>query len=77
MRESTLVLFLKFDKKISPFKASRDFFYVKLSKNREVDVAINKMTTMMEPLMIVVMAVVVGFVVIAMLMPMFDMLKTV
>jgi len=34
LRESTLVLFLKFDKKISPFKASRDFFYVKLSKNR-------------------------------------------
>jgi type IV pilus assembly protein PilC len=31
----------------------------------------------MEPMMIVVMGVIVGFIVISMMMPMFDMLKTV
>jgi type IV pilus assembly protein PilC len=45
--------------------------------DEEVETAINKMTTMLEPLMIVIMAVIVGFVVIAMILPMFDMLKTV
>ncbi len=45
--------------------------------DEEVDVAINKMTTILEPLMIVIMAVIVGFVVIAMILPMFDMLKTI
>lgn len=45
--------------------------------DEEVDTAITKMTTMLEPLMIVIMAVIVGFVVIAMILPMFDMLKTV
>jgi type IV pilus assembly protein PilC len=35
------------------------------------------MTTMLEPIMIVIMAVVVGFVVIAMMLPMFDMVQTV
>jgi type IV pilus assembly protein PilC len=35
------------------------------------------MTTMLEPIMIVIMAVVVGFVVIAMMLPMFDMFQTV
>ena len=45
--------------------------------DEEVEVAIDKLTTMLEPLMIVIMAVVVGFVVIAMILPMFDMLKTV
>src|SRR6056297_1901803 len=45
--------------------------------DEEVDAAINRMTTMLEPIMIVVMAVIVGFVVIAMLLPMFDMVNTV
>jgi len=45
--------------------------------DEEVDAAIDKMTTMLEPIMIVIMAVVVGFVVIAMLLPMFDMVNTV
>jgi len=45
--------------------------------DEEVDAAINRMTTMLEPIMIVIMAVVVGFIVIAMLLPMFDMVKTV
>src|SRR6056297_1294522 len=45
--------------------------------DEEVDFAINRMTTMLEPLMIVIMAVIVGFVVIAMMLPMFDMVNTV
>lgn len=45
--------------------------------DEEVETAINRMTTMLEPIMIVVMAVVVGFIVISMLLPMFDMVKTV
>jgi type IV pilus assembly protein PilC len=45
--------------------------------DEEVETAINKMTTMLEPIMIVIMAVVVGFVVIAMMLPMFDMVQTV
>jgi len=45
--------------------------------DEEVEVAIQKMTTMLEPLMIVVMALVIGFIVIAMILPMFDMMNTV
>lgn len=45
--------------------------------DEELDAAISKMISMLEPLMIIVMAVVVGFIVISMLLPMFDMLKTV
>jgi len=45
--------------------------------DEEVDTAINRMTTMLEPIMIVIMAVIVGFVVIAMMLPMFDMVNTV
>ena len=43
----------------------------------EVEVAIQKMTTMLEPLMIVVMALVIGFIVISMMLPMFDMMNTI
>jgi len=43
----------------------------------EVDVALQKMVTMFEPLMIVVMGVIIGFIVIAMMLPMFDMMNTV
>ncbi|NJD01357.1 MAG: type II secretion system F family protein, partial [Ruminiclostridium sp.] len=45
--------------------------------DEEVDVAMQRMVGMMEPLMIVVMAGIVGFIVISMALPMFDMLKTV
>jgi type IV pilus assembly protein PilC len=45
--------------------------------DEELEAAIQKMTSLIEPLMIVFMAVVVGFIVIAMMMPMFDMVKTV
>lgn len=43
----------------------------------EVEVALQRMTSLMEPVMLVVMAVVVGFIVIAMAMPMFDMVNTI
>ena len=45
--------------------------------DEEVDTAVTRMTTMLEPLMIVFMAIIIGFIVIAMVMPMFDMVKTV
>lgn len=43
----------------------------------EVEVALQKITALMEPLMLVVMAIVVGFIVIAMALPMFDMVNTI
>ncbi|MBM7613980.1 type II secretion system F family protein [Alkaliphilus hydrothermalis] len=43
----------------------------------ETETALQKMTTLLEPLMIVVMALVIGFIVVSMILPMFDMLKTV
>lgn len=43
----------------------------------EVEVALQRMTSLMEPVMLVVMAVIVGFIVIAMAMPMFDMVNTI
>lgn len=48
-----------------------DFF------DEEVDAAVTRLTTMIEPMMIVFMAVIIGFVIIAMIVPMFDMVKTV
>ncbi|MDR7856122.1 type II secretion system F family protein [Tissierella sp.] len=45
--------------------------------DEEVDVALQKMTSLMEPLMLVVMAAVIGFIVIAMALPMFDMVSTI
>ena len=41
--------------------------------DEELEAAMQKLTTMIEPLMIVVMAVMIGFIVIAMILPMFDM----
>ena len=43
----------------------------------EVEVSLQKMTTALEPILIVVMALIIGFIVIAMAMPMFDMVNTV
>lgn len=43
----------------------------------EVDQALQRMTTMFEPIMIVFMAAVIGFIVVSMMLPMFDMANTV
>lgn len=45
--------------------------------DEEVDAATERLTTVLEPLMIVVMAVVIGGIVIAMILPMFDMMQLV
>ena len=45
--------------------------------DEELDTALTRMVALMEPLMIVFMAVVVGGIAVAMVMPMFDMIKTV
>lgn len=45
--------------------------------DEEVETAINRVTAMLEPLMIVFMAIIIGFIVLAMVIPMFDMVKTV
>ncbi len=45
--------------------------------DEEVDTAVQRLTTMLEPIMIVFMAIIIGFIVIAMVTPMFDMVKTV
>ncbi|MCC5911471.1 MAG: type II secretion system F family protein [Clostridiaceae bacterium] len=45
--------------------------------DEEVEIAIQKMTTLIEPIMIVVMALLIGFIVISMVLPMFDMMNTV
>ncbi len=45
--------------------------------DEEVETALNKMTALMEPVMLVAMAIVIGFIVIAMAMPMFDMVNTI
>jgi type IV pilus assembly protein PilC len=45
--------------------------------DEELEAGLKRLTTMIEPLMIIVMGVVIGFIVIAMMMPMFDMSKTV
>lgn len=44
--------------------------------DEEVENSMEKMTTMLEPILIVLMAIIVGFIVIAMAMPMFDMVNT-
>lgn len=45
--------------------------------DEEVEMALQKMTTLIEPVLIIGMAIVVGFIVIAMAMPMFDMVNTI
>ena len=46
-------------------------------QDEEVETAIHRLTTLLEPLMIVVMAFVIGFIVLSMVLPMFEMVKTV
>jgi type IV pilus assembly protein PilC len=48
-----------------------DFF------DEEVETALARLVTMFEPLMILFMAFIVGFIVIAMALPMFDMFQTI
>ena len=50
---------------------SADFY------DRELEDAIDRLLKLLEPLLILVMAVVIGFIVIAMLLPMFDMIQTI
>lgn len=50
---------------------SADFY------DEEVETSLQKMTELMQPLMVVVMALIVGFIVIAIALPMFDMVNTV
>lgn len=45
--------------------------------DEEVDTAVNKLTTVVEPIMLVIMAVIVGFIVVGMVLPMFDMFNVV
>lgn len=45
--------------------------------DEEVDTAVQRLTTMLEPIMIVFMAIIIGFIVIAMVTPMFDMVQSV
>ena len=45
--------------------------------DEEVEAALTKLTTLLEPLLIVFMAVIIGFIVIAMYLPMFDMFQTI
>nr|WP_276576018.1 type II secretion system F family protein [Oceanirhabdus seepicola] len=45
--------------------------------DEEVEEAVKKMTSMMEPLLIIVMAVVIGFIVLSIMLPMFDMANAV
>jgi type IV pilus assembly protein PilC len=46
-------------------------------QDEEIETAIQRLTTLLEPLMIVVMALVIGFIVLSMVLPMFEMVKTV
>ncbi|NBG87533.1 type II secretion system F family protein [Isachenkonia alkalipeptolytica] len=50
---------------------SADFY------ERELEDAIDRMIRLLEPLMIVVMAIVIGFIVVSMALPMFDMFQTI
>lgn len=45
--------------------------------DEEVDTSLTKLTAMIEPMMIIIMALVIGMIVIAMYLPMFDMVNTV
>lgn len=45
--------------------------------DEETESALQKMTTLLEPLMIIIMAIIIGAIVIAMILPMFDMINTI
>ena len=54
---------------------SLDNMLVKIADfyDQEVDTAVKGLTSMLEPIIMIVMGVVIGFIVIAMFMPMFEM----
>ena len=45
--------------------------------DEEVEASLQRLTTLLEPIMIIVMAFIIGFIVIAMAMPIFDMVNTI
>ena len=45
--------------------------------DEEVEMSLQRMTTLIEPILLVGMAIVIGFIVVAMAMPMFDMVNTI
>lgn len=45
--------------------------------DEEVETSLQRMTTLIEPILLVAMAIVIGFIVIAMALPMFDMVNTI
>lgn len=45
--------------------------------DEEVEESLQRLTTLIEPLLIVIMALIIGFIVIAMALPMFDMVETI
>lgn len=45
--------------------------------DEEIETVIQQLTTLIEPVMIVFMAIIIGIIVISMVLPMFDMVKTV
>lgn len=45
--------------------------------DEEVELSLQKMTTLIEPILLIVMALVIGFIVIAMALPMFDLVNTI
>ena len=45
--------------------------------DEEMEVALESLVTMLEPLLIVIMGVVIGTIVVAMYLPMFDIIQTV
>lgn len=45
--------------------------------DEEVETSLQKMTTLLEPILIILMAVIIGFIVISMAMPMFDVINTI
>jgi type IV pilus assembly protein PilC len=45
--------------------------------DEEVETSLQKMTTLLEPILIIFMALIIGFIVIAMAMPIFDMVNTI
>ena len=51
----------------------KSLFKVAASYEREVDRTVKTMTSLLEPLMILTLGLIIGFIVIAMLLPIFEM----
>jgi len=46
---------------------------ISASLDYESEISLSKMTTMVEPIMLIIMAVIIGFVMLAVMMPIFQM----